>query len=268
MSTKAYQLLKSVGLSDEWAVRMLQAAQSETFAVDQVIWPKGASLRPWTFIISGLVCAGIPDADGGLNPVNIYGADTCFGEIGLLTGQASQVQYVCLTPVHVLGIPYAEALDAFEHDAQFSRYIARLVVWREQQHVEMLSLMRIGNPTLRVVMGLALFTESMLSSSSHLPHFEFDDTLDIPLKQSVLAAMCGVSRGILSVAVKQLAAAGWLHLNYATVNLRHVKAWGLFLHTYRQNRLNVLNPSMDELLLLMQQASVVAPEKESLFTAL
>jgi len=67
--------------------------------------------------------------------------------------------------------------------------------------------------------------------------------------------------------VKQLAAAGWLHLNYATVNLCHLKAWGLFLHTYRQNRLNVLNPSMEELLFLMQQASVVAPEKESLFTA-
>lgn len=268
MSTKAYQLLKSASLSDERAVRMLQVAQSETFAVDQVIWPKGASLQPWTFIISGLVCAGIPDADGGHKPVNIYGADTCFGEDSLLTGQASQVQYVSLTPVRVLCIPYAEALDAFEQDAQFSRYMARLVVWREQHHVEMLSLMLIGNPTLRVVMGLALFAESMLSSSSHLPHFEFDDTLELPLKQAVLAAMCGVSRGIFSVAVKQLAAAGWLNLNYATVNVCHIKAWSLFLRTYRQNRLNVLNPSMPELLSLMQQASVVEPERASLFTAL
>ena len=58
------------------------------------------------------------------------------------------------------------------------------------------------------------------------------------------------------------------NLNYATVNLRHLKAWGLFLHTYRQNRLNVLNPSMEALLLLMQHATVAEPERASLFTAL
>lgn len=268
MSVKAYQLLKSMGLSDERVVSLLLDAQSETFAVDQVLWPKGASLQPWTLIIEGLVCSGIPDADGGLNPVNIYGSGACVGEASFLSGQACALEYVCLTPVRAVGIPIAEALAAFEQDAQFSRYIARLLAWRDQQHVQMLSFMRIGSPALSVVMGLALFAESMLSSSSHLPHFEFDDSLDLPLKQSLLAALCGVSRGIFSVAVKQLAAAGWLHLNYATVSLCRLRAWGLFTRTYHQNRLNAIKPSMQEILSLMEQASVTEPTRASCFTPL
>jgi CRP-like cAMP-binding protein len=66
---------------------------------------------------SGLVCAGIPNPDGSFNTVNIYGANNCFGENGPITRQAFQFQYVWLTPIRVLGIPYAKALDAFEHDA-------------------------------------------------------------------------------------------------------------------------------------------------------
>lgn len=260
MSIKTYQVLKSLGLSDQRVTRMLIGAKSDIFAVDQVVWPKGASLQPWTHIITGLICACVPDADGGLNPMNIYGPGACFGEATILNRQASAVEYVCLTPARVVEIPFAETLDAFEHEAEFSRYIARLVNWRSQQHADMLSLMRIGSPSLRVVMGLALFAAAMASSSSHLPHFEFEDSLDIPLKQSLLASMCGVSRGIFSVCVKQLAAAGLLRVDYATVGLLSLKTWGRFSHAYRHNRQNLIKPSMLELLSLMQEASFGAPE--------
>jgi len=40
------------------------------------------------------------------------------------------------------------------------------------------------------------------------------------------------------------------------------------MQTYRQNRLNVLNPSMQAPLLPMQQASVAEPKRAALFTAL
>lgn len=256
MSIKTYQVLKSVGLSDQRVTRMLVASKSETFAVDQVVWPKGASLQPLTLIVTGLVCACVPDADGGLNPVNIYGPGAWFGEAAILNHQASSVEYVCLSPARVVAIPLAEALDAFECEAEFSRYIARLVTWRSQQHAEMLTLMRTGSPALRVVMGLALFAEAMASSSSHLPHFELEDSLDIPLKQSLLASMCGVSRGIFSVCVKQLAAAGLLRVNYATVALVGLKTWGRFSNAHRQSRLNLVKPSMQALLSLLQAASV------------
>lgn len=255
MSIKTYLALKSVGLSEPRVTRMLVAAKSETFAVDQVVWLKGGWLQPWTHVTSGLVCACVPDADGGFNPINIYGPGAWFGEAAVLGHQTSAVEYVCLTPARVVTIPCAEALEAFECEAEFCRYIARLVTWRSQQHAEMLTLMRTGSPALRVVMGLALFAEAMASSSSHMPHFELEDSLDIPLKQSLLASMCGVSRGIFSVCVKQLASAGLLRVDYATVGLLGLKTWGRFSSAHRKNRLNLVKPSMQELLSLMQAAA-------------
>ena len=119
-----------------------------------------------------------------------------------------------------------------------------------------MTLMRTGSPELRVVMGLALLAEALNSSSSHLPTSELDDSLEIPLKQSLLAAMCGVSRGVFSVCAQQVAEAGWLDVNYATVKLTHIKTWGHFSRKYRQNRLNKSKPSVQDLLSLMHEASL------------
>ena len=129
MSIEIYQTLKNVGLSDQRATQMPVTAKHEVFAVDQVVWPKEESQQPRTYIVSGLVCACVPDTDG----------------------------------------------------------------------------------------GMALFDEAIACSSSHLPHFEAEDNLDIPLKQSILAALRGVSRGIFLRCGKQWAAAGLLRLGYASV---------------------------------------------------
>jgi CRP-like cAMP-binding protein len=174
----------------------------------------------------------------------------------LLNGRASAVEYICLTPARVVSVRYADALRAFEQDSEFSRYIARLVIWRGQQHAEMLALMRVGSPSLRVVMGLALLTEAIVSNSSHLPRYDLDASLQIPLKQALLASMCGVSRGIFSVCLQQLAASGWLRVDYATVELQSIKTWSKFAHAHRHNRQNHSKTSMQELLILMQKASV------------
>jgi CRP-like cAMP-binding protein len=255
MSINAYQLLKGVGLSEQRVLRVLPSVRSQAFEVDALIWPKGATLQPWTHILSGLVCAGLPEQDGGFTPLNIYGSDTWFGGAAILNNQPSTLEYVCLTPVRVISLPFADTQEAFEAEPEFSRYLARLVTWRDQQHVDMLTLMRTGSPELRVVMGLALLAEALNCSSSHLPTSELDDSLEIPLKQSLLAAMCGVSRGVFSVCVQQLVEAGWLSVNYAAVNLMHIKTWGNFSHAHRHNRLNKSKQSMQDLLSLMKDAS-------------
>ncbi len=254
MSIKTYQILKSVGLTDQRVKRMLLVAKSESHDAGHLVWPKGARFQPFTHIVSGLVCECVPEADGGINPVNIYGPNAWIGEAAFINQTASSMAFVCLSATRVVTIPFSEAQDAFEHEAEFSRYLARLVTWRIRHQAEMLSLMRTGNPALRVVMGLALFAEAMASSSSHLPHFELEESLDIPLKQSLLAAMCGVSRGIFSVCVIKLADAGLVRVNYATVVLLELTTWRKFSQTQRQTQLNHIKPSMQDILLMMQKA--------------
>jgi CRP/FNR family cyclic AMP-dependent transcriptional regulator len=256
MSVNTYQLLANVGLPTARAIRLLPSVKTQAYDVDQIIWSKGDSQQPFTYILRGLVCVSRPCKEGGLNPINIFSAGTWFGEAGFLNNQAAGFDYICLSPTRVLSIPFVEVLDAFEQDSDFARYIARLINWRDQQHSEMLMLMRVGSPALRVVMGLAMLADAVLNNSSHLPKNANEGSLEIPLKQSLLASLCGVSRGIFSVCIQQLVADGWLRVNYGTLVFQSIETWKKFSCSHRLNVQNLTKPSMQELLELMQIAAM------------
>lgn len=169
MSIYAYQLLKSLGISESRVRRVLPSIKVESLEPDHTICHKGARPEVWTHVLSGLVSAGIPDKDGVVTPINIFGPGTWFGEVAILNSQSLLLECICLTPVRILTMPLGQAVEAFEHEAEFARHIARLVSWRAQQQAEMLTLMRQGSPQLRVVMGLALFAEALHNGSSHFP---------------------------------------------------------------------------------------------------
>ncbi|MFZ3159400.1 MAG: Crp/Fnr family transcriptional regulator [Rhodoferax sp.] len=114
----------------------------QSLDANQIICRKGSQPEAWTHIVADLVSAGIPDNNGVITPINIFGPGTWFGEIAILNRQALMLECICLTPVRILTMPLAQAVEAFESEAEFSRYIARLVAWRTQQHAEMLTLMR------------------------------------------------------------------------------------------------------------------------------
>ena len=233
MSIYAYQLLKGLGFSEQRVRRVLPRLEVESLEPNQVICHKGSHQDSWIQIVSGLVNAGIPDPDGAITPISIFGPGTWFGEVSILNRQAVVLELVCLSPVRILKVPVPEVIEAFENEPDFSRHLARLFAWRTQQYAEMLTLMRLGNPSLRVVLGLALFAEALQTSNSHLPTSELEDKLDIPLKQSLLASLCGVSRGVFSECVQQLAAEGWVQLNYATLALSRLNVWRKFSSNWR-----------------------------------
>jgi CRP/FNR family transcriptional regulator, cyclic AMP receptor protein len=153
-------------------------------------------------------------------------------------------------------MPLADATEAFEQEPRFAQYLAQLLSWRNQLLIDRLTLMRLGSPQLRVVMGLALFAEALHSSNSHLPTNDLDDFQEIPLKQSLLASMCGVSRGIFSECAQQLASADWIRLNYATLALSRVQVWHRFSNQHRNKRHNNNKLSMPEILNLLSQAAL------------
>jgi hypothetical protein len=60
---------------------------------------------------------------------------------------------------------------------------------------------------------------------------------------------------VFSECVQQLSAAGWVRLNYATLVLSNIVVWRKFSGQYRQSRINPVKPSMQEILLLMEEAA-------------
>jgi CRP-like cAMP-binding protein len=254
MSIYAYQLLKVMGLSEPRLLRVLSNVQFQLLEPDHVICRKGSRPDAFSHVLSGLIAAGMPDPDGTLAPLHIAGPGTWIGVNAILNPNEVGLETVCLTPVRLLILPMADAEEAFQNEPRFTQYLAQLMSWRNQLLTEKLVLMRLGSPQLRVVMGLALFAEALHNGSSHLPASEFDECQEIPLKQSLLASMCGVSRGIFSECVQQLAAAGWIRLNYATLALSNVRAWHKFSSNYRSAR-HYEKLSMPEILRHMTAAS-------------
>ena len=255
MSIYAFQLLRGLGLSEPRVVCILPSLKIRSFTANQTVCARAERHAPWCHIISGLVSAGVPGEEGDFTSVNIFGAGTWFGETAIFNRQPSSLEYVSVIPTRVLCVPLADVLDAFDNEAEFSRHIARLMSWRNQEQSEMLTLMRTGSPSLRVVLGLALFAEALNSSSSHLPTSPLEDSVTIPLTQTMLASHCGVSRGVFSVCLQQLSAGGWVSINYGAVKLMSLKTWSEFSCTQRNNRMALVKSTMPELLLLMHDAA-------------
>lgn len=257
MSIYDYHVLKSLGFSDANILKLLPKLINKTFVADQVLWPKGASEHPWCHILSGLVSASLPNVDGDHLPMDIYGVGAWFGEASVFNHHPSALEYVSLTEMRVLMLPREDAQQALATEPRFAQHVAELTAWRGQRYSEMLALGRIGNPTLRVVLGLAMFAESMQKGASHLPAPNGKDYLEIPLKQSLVAAICGVSRGVFSEQIQPLVAAGWLRVNYSTITLLKLSHWGAFSRSYREKRVIDTKPTITDILHLLTRTAPV-----------
>jgi len=255
-STYKFELLTGMGLSESCALQILPRVRMTGFDPQEIVWSKGSGVAAWTYIVSGLVGASVPIQEGSSIHVDIYGNRTWFGEEALLNRYPSSFEYVCLTSVRTVEIPASDVLAAFQREPEFARYIALLMAWRSRRSSEMAVLMKQGSPALRVVMGLALFAEALQYHSSRPPTQGAEGiSVKIPVKQSIVASICGVSRSAFSEVVRQLASAGWMRLDYATLELCSLRAWLRFSLKHRQTRMNIKKPSVGELLLLMEEAS-------------
>lgn len=255
MSIYAYQLLKVMGLSEQRLLRVLPKIEVQSLAPDHVIFKAGARPDAFAHVMSGLVAIGVAGSGGAMEPLHIAGPGTWLGVDAILNPGAVGLEIICLSPVRLLVVPLADAQDAFDNELRVAQYLAHLTSWRKQLLTEKLALLRQASPQLRVVMGLALSAEALCRGSSHLPSTGLGDFQEIPLKQALLASLCGVSRGKFSESVQQLAAAGWLRLNYATLTLTQAGAWHRFGQNYRSQRQVNHELTMPQILSLLDEAA-------------
>ncbi len=219
-----------------------------SFEDGQVIWSKGSKIDSWRFIITGLVAASVESTSGLLMPISIYGEGSWFGEQSIINRKTSYADFVCLSSTEVMSISSEIVLELMETQPTFALYLTRLMAWRVQKTSEMLMLMKFGNPCLRVVMGLSQFAEALFYHSDRPPTVGFGQGVEIPVKQKVVADLCGVSRTIFSEYVQKLAAAGWLTISYGKLEILSLPNWHKFSNKQRDRKFNDLNPSFEELL--------------------
>ena len=201
---------------------------------------------------------GEPVARGGMVPLHVHGPHAWFGEQALLGGQASQVDYVCMTQVELIGMRQSCLENALREEPEFRRFMLQLLARRVELQTEFQLLLRLGGMPLRVVMGLAQFAVNQPQSFSAQikPHPE--DTVDISLSQDQIAAVCGVSRTLFSECLQKLARGGWVKLRYGGMSLQSAAAWRFYARQWQQRQKSVSRQSMNELLDELSQASIAA----------
>lgn len=243
-----YQQLRNVGISQEKALQMAAFIKISSFEEGDVVWSKGSKIDSWRFIITGLVAASLESPQGSMMPISIYGEGSWFGEQSIINRKTSYSDFVCLAPTEFMSISGDIVLELMETQPAFALYLTRLMAWRVQKTSEMLMLMKFGNPCLRVVMGLSQFAEALFYHSDRPPTIGFGQGVEIPVKQKVLADLCGVSRTIFSEYVQKLAAQGWLSISYGKLEILSLQNWHKFSNKQRERQLSELNPTFEELL--------------------
>ncbi len=73
--------------------------------------------------MTGFVAAAEPMARGGILPLQVHGPHDWFGEPALLGGQPGAVDYVCMTPVELIGMRQSCLMDALSEEPQFMRFM-------------------------------------------------------------------------------------------------------------------------------------------------
>lgn len=245
------QRLRKLGLPDAVATQTATGVRVQSFDAGRRIWTKGSEIDHWLYIVAGLVSASVATGNSESTPLSIYGKGAWFGEQSIINRKPSFADYVCLTDTEVLMLP-ARHFDAlFVQEPQFARYVAKLMAWRVQKTAETLTLMKLGNPCLRVVMGLAQFAEALAYKSDRPPTIGFGEGVEIPIAQTTLASLCGVSRTLFSEFVQQLAQQGWLKISYGKLEILNISTWHAFARSQREDSVSHLNASIGELLQML-----------------
>nr|CBA28184.1 hypothetical protein Csp_A06010 [Curvibacter putative symbiont of Hydra magnipapillata] len=220
----------------------------KSFEMGELIWRKGQTISHWCMIINGVVSCSFIDEEKRDIHIALFNENSWFGEHAILSEKPSFGNYRCQVSVDTLRIEAASMLEMLDTELAFASKLAKVVASRMQRTSEMLMLFRMGNPALRSVLGISQFAEALAYKSDRPPTMGIGSQVSIPINQSVLASLCGVSRSRLSIVLHSLENKGWLRLEYGTIEVLNLPTWHAFAASKRSLRLINYEPTIDELL--------------------
>ena len=252
LSQYAQQLLQGMQLSEARIRHVRPLLTIRSFDEGALIWVRGRNVQAWNCVITGYVAAAMPLEGGRRMPLHLYGSHAWFGEQALVDGQPSDLDYICLTPVEVIGMSQACMKESMQKEPDFSEALVQLMARRARQHTAMLAVMRTGCTSLRLVMGLAQFAQAQSLQATE--RASDGDAVDIPIGQEQIAALCGVSRTLFSTGLQDLVKAGWVKVRYGAMELQSAQAWRVFAQRQRDSAGLNSRPSMEELISALAHA--------------
>jgi len=236
-----YQLLSGIGLSERAVLKIVEHTRVRHYHAGEVLCKRGLVGEPWRYLLSGMAFFSSSEQGGRRDLIGVIGPGHWAGEAPVKDFQSSPLEILCMTDVRVMEVPFSFIQHAFDSELNFCRYVARMLNDRYLNQTEIVLMQRVPETLSRVALCLAVLGEKF--NHAPRPFSRHSKTLGpvprhqpLPLNQTEISSICGVSRSNLSQALKQFVHAELCQVQYSQVTLLRLDAWLEILKSYRNQK--------------------------------
>jgi CRP/FNR family cyclic AMP-dependent transcriptional regulator len=186
------------------------AAYATRHAKGETVSHFGDLPRSWIGVAEGLLKVSRADTEGRGMMLTGVPRGRWIGEAAIVRGSARRYDIVAVRESRLVHIPVATVGRLLEESVAFSRVVLSNLNDRVSQSIEMIEIDRLDDPVARVARTLAAVFHSL------------PDPQVVPLSQSELGELVGLSRQTVGAALKQLAGEGLVAAGPGRLVLKHV----------------------------------------------
>jgi CRP-like cAMP-binding protein len=188
--------------------RTLAEIDERRYTGGSVVMRKGEVVDAWTGVVDGLVKINVVSPGGKTATFTGVGPGGWFGEGSILKDEPRKYDVVALRDTRIAWMPRRTFEHLMDTSIPFNRFLLTQLNERLGQFIGMVEYERLLEPDARVARCLAeLFN----------PHLYPGNRGELEISQEEIGYLSGVSRQRVNQALKTLAAAGLLRIEYGRV---------------------------------------------------
>lgn len=235
-------VLNSFGLETGKLRPLLSQAKIRSYEAGDTLAKRGASSPSLIFIVSGLVLATVEEARdlNAISPVMAYGEGMWIGAVNAISNKKTDFSYLAAGDVSTIEFPHALINSMLDLSPSLHGFLVSQCIEEAGRYTQTLIPMKAACSAYRVICGLAMLAETFeygrqWQRRSKMLHREASQGVTIALPQCTLAALCGVSRSVLSPTLRPFKEHGWLEVEYNRTRICRPEAWALLAQSMREH---------------------------------
>jgi CRP/FNR family cyclic AMP-dependent transcriptional regulator len=202
-------------LTAEQLARVAMETQVAKYASGSVVCQEGLPALHWVGVLDGMVKVDTVSPDGRSTTFIGVSSGGWLGEGSLIKHELRPYEVITLRDSWIALMPLTTFDWLFETSLAFNHFLVRQLNARLGQFVAVVESCRMQSTTAQVAVCVAELFNPMLCSAT-------SDTLRI--SQEEIARLCGLSRQIANRALHELQAAGFVRVQYGTINVLDVES--------------------------------------------
>lgn len=196
-------------LTEQERSLLLRSAFTRSVQAGSHVCQFGGSADVWYGVISGFVKLSVTSKSGKPTSYAAVAAGDWIGEGSVLKGGIRLYDIVALSNSKIACVPRPVFLSLYQSNLKFCHFLIDRMNNRLAHFISSLHIDRLVNPESKVARVLCMLTQDQKPDYPHT----------VPLSQSELALLCGLSRQFINKVVIKLSKLGLLSHDYGKITI-------------------------------------------------